>query len=111
MSLKLPVNSKTFRRCSSSMGPPGMDFGGLLRLLHSGVTTNFWGLGCPAYCGASSLPALALAFVLGFLFAACLAAWIFFHVWLHERPPASPRGFSPSTAAVLRLRQYVDARR
>ena len=88
-----------------------MDLGSVLKVLHSGVTTNFWGLGCPAYCGASSLPALALSFLLGFLCAAGLAAWISLHIWLHVRPlSSSPAGPSPPGAAALRLREYVNAR-
>ena len=110
--IKLPVELQFFCRRSSSEGPPGMDFGGLIRLVHSGVSTNFWGLGCPFYCGPSSFAALALSFICGFPLASFLAVWISFHIWISGRPAAHPAPGSPSpSAAALRLRQYVDARR
>ena len=88
-----------------------MDFVNLFRFVHSGVSSNFWGLGCPFYCGPSSFAALALAFILGFGCAAGLAAWALFYLWVHNHFNPGPSSSAPPSATALRLRQYVDARR
>ena len=88
-----------------------MDLGSLLRVIHSGLTSNLWGLACPFYCGPSGIPSLVLAFLFGFLCAlCCVAVLLFTFCWpVLSEHQATPRR-SPSSAA-LRLRQYVDARR
>ena len=47
--------------------------GEVLEFVRSGVASNFWGLGCPSWCGAPSWTSLSLAFLAGTASGLCLA--------------------------------------
>ena len=47
--------------------------GEVLEFVRSGVASNFWGLGCPSWCGAPSWTSLFLAFLAGTASGLCLA--------------------------------------
>ena len=47
-----------------------------LSLISEGIQTNLWGLRCPLHCEGTSLAALLSAFLLGFLLAAGIAAFL-----------------------------------
>ena len=66
-------------------------FTGFVRLLQSGVVSNWWGLACPAHCGSPSFGALLASFLLGFC--SCLILCGLFAFWvlgLRDPLPASP---------------------
>lgn len=75
-------------------------------LARDALATNFWGLGCPANCQGSSIPAILCAFILGFLcgIVLLLCLWI----WLHQSPPLtlspSPVILAQQAASNLRSR-------
>ncbi len=85
----------------------------VIDFLRVGVSTNFWGLGCPFYCGSPAWISLGLTLFLGFLagiFAttfgllAILYHCGFVHLPASQRPsPAPSRG--PSSDS--RLRGYL----
>ena len=76
-----------------------------LRVLQSGVSTNWWGLACPAHCGSPSFGLVAAAF-----FGGCLATLLSLSVlviWTF--------GFSlphlqvaPQSHPISRLSRYLD---
>ena len=59
----------------------------------SGVHSNWWGLGCPAHCFGSGLPALCAAFALGLLIGLIFGA--LFCAWAFELLPRSRGGSGP----------------
>ncbi len=52
--------------------------GEILEFLRGGVASNFWGLGCPSWCGAPSWTALCLAFGAGIATGLLLALLVLF---------------------------------
>ena len=78
------------------------------------LRTNFYGLGCPVYCGNPSLPSLFLALTLGFLLgvAACITlAWLLGSHLLRDlsgHQPAHPATSAPSTSRYSALVEYLD---
>ena len=70
---------------------------GLLRVVQlgfEGSRNNWFGLGCPAYCAAPPVSAIALVFLLGILCGLGLAGltlWTIWH-WLHPPPHPSSSG-------------------
>ena len=80
-----------------------------LRFLHFGVSTNFWGLGCPAHCRGVDLGSLIAAFLSGFVLAALCASFLFYQWISRSSEPLVPRpaflGHGPSFQH--RLQGYV----
>ena len=79
---------------------------GVIRILQSGVTSNWWGLGCPSHCGGASWGVIFSAFLLGFL--TCLVILITLALWIFglrlpvlQAPQAVPQPTS-------RLARYLD---
>ena len=57
-------------------------FSGVLRILQSGVSSNWWGLACPSHCGPPSFGLLLSAFLLGFILClGCLASLALWFLW------------------------------
>ena len=89
-----------------------MPFPAYLGLFLEGLTTHFWGLGCPIYCTQPSFFLVAFAllagWLLGFLSCVGLLWWISgFGLLSVPVPPASfARQSSPSTRAQL-LASYL----
>ena len=84
---------------------PGLSLLQGFSLAREVLTTNFFGLGCPFYCGSPSLSLLALTWLIGLLSGATLTvlAW----VWLSTAPPSVVASFqapAPPTAVALRRR-------
>ena len=81
-------------------------FTGFVRLLQSGVVSNWWGLACPAHCGSPSFGSLLAAFLLGFCscFILCglLAFWV---LGLRDPLPSAP---SATPRVTSRLSRYLD---
>lgn len=54
--------------------------GSVVGLTREAVLTNFWGLACPIHCSPSSIPLLALTFLvallLGFLAGSAFSFWL-----------------------------------
>ena len=88
-----------------------------LSLLQSGVASNWWGVGCPSYCGGSVL-LLGLVFLVGFASGAAGILYLFRSSFFSAGPlqdlsPCAsgtdlPEGRRPSS---LRLRKYLYAYR
>lgn len=80
-----------------------------LRVVHFGVATNFWGLGCPAHCRGADVGSLAASFLLGFLLASCGALLLGYHWILRVPEPAVPRPtfLDSPTSVHRRLRGYL----
>ena len=78
---------------------------GILRVVQSGVSTNWWGLACPSHCGASSFPLAVACFLLGFI--TCLILLTLITLWFlgFHLPPSASATASPSTT---RLARYLD---
>ena len=76
-----------------------------LRVLQSGVSTNWWGLACPAHCGAPSFGLVAAAFLAGclatLLSLSALAIWTFGFSLPHPQVAPAPHPIS-------RLSRYLD---
>lgn len=81
-------------------------FSGVLRILQSGVSSNWWGLACPSHCGPPSFGLLLSAFLLGFILClGCLASLALWFLWGSSsvpQPPAAP------AAPTSRLARYLD---
>ena len=77
-----------------------------LRIVQQGLTTNWWGLGCPAHCRGSDLGGLSASFLLGFVAATGLWAFLFARWILHPLPSSSEQP-APVSSARLRLRGYL----
>ena len=66
---------------------------GFLRVLQSGVATQWWGLACPPHCGPPTFGLVLAAFLLGFL--SCLGLTAFLLLWyLGFQPPIHLRAAS-----------------
>lgn len=79
---------------------------GVIRILQSGVTSNWWGLGCPSHCGGASWGVIFSAFLLGFL--TCLVILITLALWifgLRLPVPQAPQAVPQPTS---RLARYLD---
>ena len=85
-----------------------------LGLLHLGISTNWWGLGCPSHCQGSLL-VVGLCWASGFLLGVVLTL-VFFREALFAVPirvpssPPQPSSSPPTRAADLRLRAYLHER-
>jgi len=82
----------------------------LVEFARLAVSSNLFGLGCPFYCGPSSISSILLALILGFAlgFLTCLA--IFCYLYRHFFAQGFPQPFSaearPSVSGKLRLQGY-----
>lgn len=70
-------------------------------LTKEAISTNFWGLGCPHYCGSNSFTGLATSFLLGFLCG--LLTLILFWIWISLALSGSPATLPPVPAPVLTI--------
>lgn len=61
---------------------------GTVRVLQSGVQSNWWGLACPAHCGSPGWGALLASYLLGFI--SCLALAGFATLWIFRVHPCDP---------------------
>ena len=83
----------------------------LVEFARLAVSSNLFGLGCPFYCGSSSVPSLLLTLVLGFVLGFCSCALLLFYLYRYfsvqlgfSKPPStSPR---PAVSGALRLQGY-----
>jgi len=87
-----------------------------LDLLHLGSQSNWWGLSCPAHCGAPSITSLLLALTAGVGLGFSLAVFIALFLLARWTFPiaSSPSTEGPelgSNLALSRLQGYVNARR
>ena len=93
------------------MIPPVGRLWDLVEFLRFGVTTNFWGLGCPQYCGPPSWTSLALTFVLGFtcglLAAGVLVGLALYQLGFVQWPTFRRAGPSPAGVPSSRLQGYL----
>ena len=89
-------------RCSSLM-----EVLRVVGILREGLTSNFWGLGCPIHCSPSSLPSILLALVLGWIAGVACCLCLAFRLGLLglQAPSSDPL---PSAAA-RRLSGYLHA--
>lgn len=84
----------------------------VLGFVREGLTSNLWGLGCPIHCYPSTLPGLALAFVLGWICGFVCLGYLAFRLglWTFPHPSEAPPQRVPSPeASALRLRSYLHA--
>ena len=79
---------------------------------------NFWGLGCPFYCGALPLSGFLGTFLLGWIFglASSALAWIYLCHLLPSQPasfsdPSSPHTANQRLASYLHERGLIPRRR
>ena len=79
-----------------------------LSFLVQGARSNFWGLGCPAYCGHFPLSSFALLFILGWICGILTAIWTlnFLAPWFWPQPDPAP----VTSTASLRLAGYLHER-
>lgn len=75
-----------------------------------GLRTNFWGLGCPAFCGQFPLSAFLSSFLIGWLFGLFTALWILLSIFPVLLQPSGPAGPNLSSAASQRLAGYLYER-
>lgn len=68
-------------------------------LTKEAISTNFWGLGCPHYCGSNSFSGLAISFILGFLCGLLSLT----SLWISLSPAGLPATFPSVPAPVLSL--------
>ena len=81
-------------------------------LLGKAVSSNFWGISCPAHCGPPSSWGLGLSFIAGFstgiaatsIFFLIIGLWI---LGLSPVPSCNPRFPGSFTGPVQRLRGYL----
>ena len=85
----------------------------VLGFIHSGVSSNWWGLWCPAHCSGSTA-LLAFSFASGTIFGILLALYFFRASLFLPSPaaafprPETSRAEAPSQASTpLRLRKYL----
>ena len=82
----------------------------LVEFARLAVSSNLFGLGCPFYCGPSTLPSLLLFLILGFAlgFLTCLAIICYLYRYLAAQ--GFPQPFSaearPAVSGRLRLQGY-----
>ena len=78
------------------------------RIWHSGVTTNFWGLGCPFYCTSPALGSYIAFLLLGFIGGTAFGAWIAFTFLAgsYSQQAAEPAAVAPS--ALIRRRTRLQ---
>ena len=74
-----------------------------LRIVQQGLTSNWWGLGCPAHCRGTDLGGLSASFLLGFV--AATGLWAFLLARWHFAPFA----FFPRATSVLGSCQLSQA--
>ena len=60
-----------------------------IRLLQLGVSTNWFGLGCPSHCGSPAWPSLILAYLLGLFCGLAISAFLGTWIWYRAFFPAS----------------------
>ena len=81
-----------------------------INFVSQGLSSNFWGLGCPAHCTSPPVSAFALAFILGWISGLLTFAYLLGLVpqtWI----PASASARGPvHRAASLRLSRYLRER-
>jgi len=70
----------------------------LVGILVQGLRTNLFGLACPFYCQGPSLGLAISSFLLGFLLALALVAWILIRFDFVPITPSSYPSQSPSSA-------------
>ena len=79
-----------------------------LEFLRLGVSSNWFGLACPAHCHPASFAALGFCFLLGLILGALLSAWLLigsFHQPVHT--PVHRNHFPSRELAVERIRRYL----
>ena len=103
--LKVRQQMKTSMHSQALMETAFGIFASSLRVLQSGVSTNWWGLACPSHCGSPSFGLVVAAYLAGFLSALAslcgLAFWIFGFPLSHQ--PVVSQVFPAS-----RLARYLD---
>ena len=82
-----------------------------LRLVQSGVVSNWWGLGCPSHCQGSLLT-LGLTFCFGISLGVVLTVWFFRDILLKvpcqgSFPSTASPSAPPPRSVDLRLRSYL----
>ena len=82
----------------------------VLSVAAQGLRTNFWGLGCPAFCGQFPLSAFLCSFLIGWLLGIATSFWIFWTLQPLLQPPSGPAGSFLSSAASQRLAGYLHER-
>ena len=83
----------------------------LVEFARLAVSSNLFGLGCPFYCGSSSIPSLLLSLVLGFVLGFCSCLLILFYIYRHCSvfagfPKPSSTSSRPAASGKLRLQGY-----
>ena len=92
--------------CELTIDTPSLKLMNLISALGQAVAvtrealgTNLWGLGCPLHCYPSSIPLIALTFLVGIITGAFLLGFAIFwisHLPLHPTAPPPPVILQPS---------------
>ena len=79
-----------------------------LEFLRLGVSSNWFGLACPAHCHPASFAALGFCLLLGLILGATLSAWLIFGILRPPAPvPVHSHHLPPRDLAVERIRRYL----
>ena len=82
-----------------------------LRFLHQGLSSNWWGLGCPVHCRGTDLGSLVSAFLLGFLLASACGLYLAFRLAPPSEVVARPASSEAGHPQVRRrLQGHVHGR-
>ena len=77
----------------------------VLGLAVQGLRTNFWGLGCPSYCGDFPISTFILIGLLGWILGFCCGFWAYHFISFPAHP--SPPRLDLSVAST-RLAGYLN---
>ena len=84
----------------------------LARFAHSGLTSNFWGLGCPVYCASPAVGTYIAFLLVGLIAGFTAGIWVAFFVfsWAQRGLPREPQTGNATApeAAATRRRQRLQ---